>query len=302
VGVTDGVTVYMAGGLGNQLFMAAAAWEQAERLACPFFIDDSHMRATGTWNYALEPLGLPGQVLGRTSPWTSLRVSRNHVYPIPRSPRALAQRLHLEKDPAHFDASIGSIKRGAMLVGYFQSAKYFPHVAEKLADALVSVPASPEEQSYLGELSASPHITLHLRRGDYVSINPKRSLVASVDYAVASVRLMQRLGFDLPVRVFCDSPDLVRQELLNSGLKFEFVDESRLQSPFSVLKAMAVGRAMVMSNSTFSWWGAWLMERVHKESVPVIAPRPWNEQGSARADLIDQRWISLDARGQGRTL
>ena len=33
--ISDGICAYLQGGLGNQLFILAAAWEQAERLDCP---------------------------------------------------------------------------------------------------------------------------------------------------------------------------------------------------------------------------------------------------------------------------
>ncbi len=73
------------------------------------------------------------------------------------------------------------------------------------------------------------------------------------------------------------------------------VDDGALNI-WNTLKAMAAGTAMIMSNSSFSWWAATLM--AHQGSVPptIIGPRPWTASGTAKADLFEPEWISLDAR------
>jgi hypothetical protein len=50
-----------------------------------------------------------------------------------------------------------------------------------------------------------------------------------------------------------------------------------------------------MSNSSFSWWAAWLM-RQRDPSVRVIAPRPWTADGSSAHDLLYEDWISVGIR------
>lgn len=292
----DGITGYVAGGLGNQLFILAATWEQANRLGCPAYIDASHTRVAGTWDLALEGLTHPAIDLGTHSPWTSRRVSKNHVYPMPRNFSAVGNRIFFEKDPAIFDNRINNVRPGTTLVGYFQSEKYFPTIAPEFATALRNTSERPDETEYLAELNADARITLHLRRGDYLASGANAPLVASADYARRAIGLLRDLGLELPLRVFSDSPELVREELSDLGESFDFVDERRLHSGFSTIKAMAAGQAIITSNSSFSWWAAWLMQHERGHDTRIVTPRPWNESGSARADMIGHSWISLDAR------
>ncbi len=295
VRVHEGVTVYVAGGLGNQLFQLAAGWEQAARLGCSLYLDVSHTRVAGTWTYALGPLAHPGRVLDRReSPWTSRRFSSRHVYPVPRRIGAVQQRVRLERDAAVYDPEIDSIRSGTFLVGYFQSALYFSGIAAAFEVALREAGSDPDEEEYLQQLRDDPRTTLHLRRGDYLAA-PGQPLVASVDYAMRAANLLRDLGESRPLRVFSDSIDVVRGELDGRGLDIEFADESRLNGPFGTLRAMAAGRGMIMSNSTFSWWAAWLMRGADPQAR-IVAPRPWNESGSARADRGGRDWIGLDAR------
>jgi hypothetical protein len=51
-----------------------------------------------------------------------------------------------------------------------------------------------------------------------------------------------------------------------------------------------------MSNSSYSWWAAWLgSERGNMRHI--IAPRPWFEHASIEKDLLLPSWLTLDRRG-----
>jgi hypothetical protein len=290
----DGVTGYVMGGLGNQLFILAAAWEQAERLSVPLYLDTSHFRVGGTFRYGLDAIEHPGLALAPTeSPWRSVRINRERVLPLPRRPWGS---VFLERDGDAFQPSIGKIRPGTTLIGYFQSPKYFPTVRDRIGAAMLATSETPEEAARLREMLDSPAISLHLRRGDYLAVSVDRQFVASVAYAVRSVRLLRAMGLDLPVRVFSDSVDLVKEELRGVEGDFEFVEDDGVLGTWASLKAMSAGRAMVMSNSSFSWWGAELMRRRIGGEAPVVAPRPWTQTGTAKADLLDPDWITLDAR------
>lgn len=291
----DGVLAYIAGGLGNQLFILAAAWEQAERLGVPLYLDISHHAAKGSWAYGLDDLASPGLVLGEKSPWRTMTVPGGRVLPVPRDPRALT-RIYFEKDDARYDPAVNSIRPGTSMFGYFQSERYFSSIAEKVRSMILAAPESPAESDYLAKLGAEKRVTVHLRRGDYMLAPEDRRLVASTEYAIRARDLLRQLGVSHPLRVFSDSPDLVRSELKDADGDIEFMEDTNLLTPINTIKAMASGEAFVMSNSSFSWWAAWLMQGSKGAAARVISPRPWNETGTARADMLKKDWIGLDAR------
>lgn len=288
----DGITGYVAGGLGNQLFILGAAWEQARRLGCPLYLDRSHFGVQGTRGFELDAVASPAIVLGAADSWRSLRLNAERILPVP----SRFGRIFLERTPDAYMPQVERVRPGTTLVGYFQSPRYFATVEGAILDSITAQPESEVERALLAQMRAEPAVTLHLRRGDYLSVAADRQFIATVAYAVRSIRLLASLGIDLPIRVFSDSVDLVRSELSDVDADVRFVPEDAPLGIWATLKAMAAGHAMILSNSSFSWWAATLMRHTTSSDAPVIAPRPWTLGGTAKADLLGSDWITLDAR------
>lgn len=296
--IRDGITAYLQGGIGNQLFILAAAWAQARRLDVPLYIDASRFIAPDPLErpetrhpFTLRRYALPGTVIEESSPW--FRNSPRRPAPI-RVPGRRSWRL-----PVHryvglgYDASIEDIRPGTTLLGYFQSPRYFERVADEMAEMMSTVAPSEPEAPILARLEARPRTTLHVRRGDYLDpATRSHHGLAEPPYFRRAVALLKDLDRWSGGRVYSDSPDVVAEELADiDGLEF-VRDASALDEP-TTLRAMSAATAFVMSNSSFSWWAAWLLAR--RSDAPIIAPRPWVASGSAAADLLDPGWITLGA-------
>lgn len=134
-------------------------------------------------------------------------------------------------------------------------------------------------------------VMLHVRRGDYVS-NAKTLRVhgvCSIDYYRRAIGVArERLG---QPRFFVFSDDLAwSRENLPLGDDAVFV-EGNAEAPEMDIFLMAVCRAHVIANSSFSWWGAWLATT---DAPLVIAPDPWFDSPDVSAvDLIPASWQTL---------
>jgi hypothetical protein len=294
VDIRDGVCAYLQGGFGNQLFILVAAWQQSVRLDCPLYVDASRFIARDPldigpetpWPYQLESLTLPGQVLTTDSPWF-----RNS----PRRPRVVRSRRRsfpltvFSEDPKEF-AAINTIRPGTTIFGYFQSPHYFDGISDQVRSLVTSAALTPAERTAIGNAEADPRVTVHLRRGDYLGQQARdhHGLTESA-YVHRAIALLQRLLPDVSPRVFSDSPELAREELADMA-DAQFVDDDPAIGPLATIRCMAAGTGFIMSNSSFSWWSAWLNDRGDR---PVIAPRPWTASGSSASELLLPEWITL---------
>ena len=299
--ISDGICAYLQGGFGNQLFILAAAWEQAERLGCPLYVDTSRFLAGDPLERAketprvfeLEGVSNPGVVLGEDSPW--YRNSPRRPVAI-RQPGRHSHGLKVYRQPTlGYHADIDLVVPGTTLLGYFQSWRYFESVSNRLADSLTNASLDEEQKRALDEREPGDVITAHVRRGDYLTAAAAlHHGIASADYFARAISVLRTLrGADLRVQIYSDSPELVRSELAGVH-NVAFIDDTALGSLGTVL-AMSHGGAFAMSNSSFSWWAAWLMSRRNPDA-PVVAPRPWQADGQSGHDQLLPTWLTLDAR------
>jgi hypothetical protein len=277
---SDGITAYLSGGLGNQLFVYAAAWAQARRLDCPLYLDTSGYDESNRRRLEIDALDLPGIYFSEGS---SIGKPARH----PRLSRFLPRRgpdpdVFMERGPG-YDPRIELVRRGQTLYGYFQARAYFSSSESALAELL---PAPPQ---------SSASIAVHVRRGDYLIPAHASHGVATRAYFERAVPLMYEAYGELPLMVFTDSPELVQSEFEGLPYRFELATSAPETPPWDTVRLMARSRAIVMSNSSFSWWAGWLM-RQRDPAVRVIAPRPWVADGGSAHDLLYEDWISLGIR------
>lgn len=300
--ISDGICAYLQGGFGNQLFILAAAWEQAERLGCPLYVDASRFLAVDPLertkdtprDFELGQIAFPGLVLGEDSPW--YRNSPRRPAAIRRPGRGSA-RLQVYRQPSFlYHEEVERVTPGTTLLGYFQSWRYFDGIADRLADELTGAALSQSEAATLADFGGSDRITAHVRRGDYLTPAARvHHGIASAEYFARAIGLLRQLdGTDRTVRVFSDSPEIVQDELeAVDGL--DFVEDTAALGSVATVLAMSRGTAFAMSNSSFSWWAAWLLSRRAPEAT-IIAPRPWQADGQSGHDQLLPTWLTLDAR------
>lgn len=290
--ISDGICAYMVGGLGNQLLLLAAAWEQAARLGCPLYVDNSGY--TSQWASRapdLHGIDLPGVDITERSPWPWLLSGPQGLIPVTVG----RQQLHVFTERSFgYDPLINTCVPGTTITGFCQSPMYFPTVAGELAKRLLSAELLPAEADYVDAVTRDLRVTLHLRRGDYLSGETLHG-IAEIGYFRRAVRLHQRLHGASRYRVYSDSPETLDGEFQD----FPDVEISRpavSMRSIAVLRSMACANGFIMSNSTFSWWAAWLMT-IQDSQATVIAPRPWFSNGESASDLLLPDWITLDRRG-----
>jgi len=171
------------------------------------------------------------------------------------------------------------------IFGYFQTEKYFLHVANKVKeDFTFKEEIIHEVNDYLNQLKSNEIISIHIRRGDYLKY-PWHGC-CSLEYYEKALSLIDN---NIPVIIFSDDSEWCLQQKLFESDRF-YVSESNTN--YFDLCLMSMCNYHIIANSSFSWWGAWL-----SNSKCVYSPKLWfgpplKEQNDI-SDLIPDRWIQL---------
>jgi hypothetical protein len=286
------IVTKLVGGLGNQMFQYAVGRALALRRGAELRIDrrsfaEYKLHAYGLDCFRAEVQDAPPEALPALGGEGFVRRSIRRL--------GLGTRLRTYHEPDFaFHPEVLALPDDTYLEGYWQSERYFADVADAIrADFQVARPPSAENAQWLQMVASTPSVSLHVRRGDYVS-NATSSLVhgaCSIDYygrAIAWYR--ERLGEPV-FFVFSDDPAWVREHLPFGASRHHFVANNDASTNYEDLRLMAACRHHIIANSTFSWWGAWLNPSPDKQ---VVAPLRWfRTDAIPEQDVVPAVWVRL---------
>ncbi len=193
----------------------------------------------------------------------------------------------------HYDPNIALLGDNTLIDGYWQSPRYFEAIVPMLTDDFDIKPdPSPANQAYLEAIKSVPAVSLHVRRGDYVSSASTNSFhgTAGPDYYDAATKRIQAEVPKAHYFVFSDDVAWCKDNL-NLGKSVTFIEGNDGDKSYEDLRLMSACRHHIIANSSFSWWGAWLNPSPEKL---VIAPKQWfASQDINTGDLIPQDWTRI---------
>ena len=284
----------LSGGVGNQMFQYAAARALSLARGIPFKVDFDCPNKRAANRYMLGVFALhadfatPGDLRTRKPIWGL----RRRIY------RLLGvdpdYRLVREKRDFHFDPEFFAIPDGAYVSGYWQSERYFSDIAADIRrDFVFRDPPSRAYHPIVDSIrSCAAPVSLHVRRGDYVSVAATHDLHGTCTpeyYERAVAHIRTRVG-DPTFYVFSDDIAWARQNLRIDG-RAVFVGEGGPGPAHEDMRAMSLCAHHIIANSSFSWWGAWLGANAAKI---VVAPATWMaSERFTTPDLLPQAWAKL---------
>ena len=251
------------GRFGNQMFQYAAIKGIAKNIGVEYTIPPVVGREIQHHNYGL---------------FEAFKLSTN------KNVGWLATRDTLQEKQFHFDEEFfNSCQDEKNILGFFQTEKYFQNVEDDLRQDFVfhDEILNPCKEM-INSLDENP-IFLHVRRGDptltdrgfkwaYTECSSQHPPQPLEYYEKA----LEEFDPDVPVIVFSDSTDWVKEQEIFSGDRFliseptdKYPDGSYI--PYVDVCLMSLCSGAIIANSSLSWWGAWLQNGKGK----VIAPKMW---------------------------
>lgn len=319
------VIVRLLGGLGNQLFQAAAAdFVAGERrvLLLTGVGDNSSEVSRGSdlegltlperFEYVAQgqaglppiskgmlDLGISVGVRSGTVPGASLARAVLQGFFSRRLSMASGTRVRFEMGSGTGYTNI-SHDTGEQLVlsGYFQSSKYAFHFRQLAVNGYLRPRFDPDWIQRFERLAVLERpLVVHVRLGDYVG----HSLFGTVGkdyYRRAYKEISAKCDFRR-IWIFSDEPSRAQSQLpdcINQQMPRLIAAPRERIHPTSTLFVLSLGAGYILTNSTFGYWGAMLNV---KDSPPVFVPRPWFIGFHDETDLIPANWHQMDRVAAG---
>jgi len=280
------LTVEIAGGLGNQLFMFYAGLYFQEKYQREVTFDTSDLSRI----QELHP-GADIQTLGLLDEYLATTRSSASSYKVDRVISGLKRFATGNSQSGTFSSEeIGYIDPDLIpfevnrIRGYFQSWVYFASLSKKPILSLENL--SNPSRWLLDKIERAQRenvLSLHVRRGDYALPKNRMNGILSMSYYKEA--LINAGDYDA-IWVFTDSPNEVEDEFLQLGHPFKTIIPPKSSDPVESLLLMAATKKIVISNSTFSWWSAMLAG----DAAAVYAPSKWYELREDPSKLIPDDW------------
>jgi len=265
----------LAGGLGNQMFQIATAYALSRKMGVDFAI-----------NYELPHTCIQGytpkkykDTLFRNIPTTTYVPKGNYSEPF----------FHFK------DIECGD---DTLLSGYFQSEKYFLEYGDDVKQLFYFDESDKEKWNKIVEkIPINSIIGCHVRRGDYTHYEHIHPCMSKMYYDLA-IQYFERnntiITGDIPtdnVVICSDDWYTLNSENIFTDYPYRKHYSTQGSTELQDLYTMAQCPKLVMSNSSFSWWAAFL-GRSHNS---VVAPKLWfGKQGPQDyQDIYNPFWFTI---------
>ncbi len=230
------------GRLGNQMFQYAALRGIAEKHGYDFIIPESNFQDEWSDHQLFDVFDLPNlKHKGR-----------------------VADRFIQERQFNYDPELVEQCPDDVSLYGYFQSEKYFSHIADSIKEDFTfnsDVVRNCEE--VMGGLD-NP-ISLHVRRTDYVEKSQDHPPCSLEYYKEA----LSKFDTSRNVVIFSDDVKWCKEQEI---FKPDRILVSETDNNVYDMCMMTMCSDYIIANSSFSWWGAWLSRNPNPQ---VIAPNRW---------------------------
>lgn len=287
----------LTGGLGNQMFQYAAGRALADRLGTSLSLDLSSLRSRRK-SMTARAYGLDSfhTAAGLLEPEELLLPKLAHRLP---SLVGRINRIQVLKEPTlDYTPSFFSSSTETLLVGYWQSYRYFSSIAEKLfIEFQPRTSLCSENSAFAKMLVNNEHsLGLHVRRGDYVGLPSASHFHGSLNetYYKDAIQLANLHNEKLNIFIFSDDIEWCRTHLRGLG-NVEFAPSPVNAQPWEDMMLMGLCRGNIIANSSYSWWSAWLADmRYGVDKRLVVAPKRWfAHQIFCAADRFPVHWTLI---------
>lgn len=173
--------------------------------------------------------------------------------------------------------------------GLWQNSRYAEAVREQLfKDFVFKLPPTGAYKDYEDALlNNSDTVAIHIRRGDYLSPQYANwNIFQDYSYFFKSIEYLKKEYNAKTFFIFSDDMKFCKETFI--GKEYVFVDANTGSNSYLDMYLMTLASHNIISNSSFSWWAAFLK----KQDGVVIAPKYWTARTKVEtANFSPSNWM-----------
>jgi len=305
------VSIFLTGGIGNQLFQLAAALELSKGKNVYIHDKIGRPRINELGRPEIESFLLPAPVIikrvFRKNSFISKVIGFNlrsgfkptkfekNIKPLITIVSNLIFSIYfgfktkvVKSSSLGFDEEVKYIKSNTLLVGYFQTGNYIDRLGiEKFV--IFKTKRTTEVEKYFELSKIETPLVVHVRLGDYA--NEDELGILSDSYYHSSLKEIwdeNRFG---SIWLFSDQPELAIERIPSCLVNKVRVIKPDGLSSVETLEIMTFGSGYIIANSSFSWWGAYLRKF---DNAVVCRPYPWFKGVGEPKDITPTNWMRVN--------
>ena len=173
--------------------------------------------------------------------------------------------------------------------GFWQSIRYFERIKPMLQHVFLHPEPNEYNRRLIKQLMSCDSVGVHIRRGDYLS-EPEFSNICNADYYRKAIETILDDGVRHSFFVFSNDMDWSKNNIepLIGDNDIYYVKGNKGNESCWDMFLMTYCKDLIIANSSFSWWGAFLNKQVKR----VIAPDPWLNR-DCEIDVYDKSWVRI---------
>ena len=299
------VKVMLRGGLGNQLFQYGAGLALAKNVGARLLLDASLLpdamrthAGISRWPAQIGEFRHHGLLQESSFNSPSIARLRSIALQLERSigdktPAALARFGRFSNDQNAVKDHFLALRGNRILINsYCNSSSYFLENDVEIRDSIRNLRDPSENYRRLAEEASTLRpLAVHIRLGDYRNLS---HIYGPFDpeYVREAINVQFALAGERPIWLFSDDPNLALKLTDQIGHSLQTHPLLDKVSALETMLIMSKCNGLVASNSSFSWWAAYLSESLESK---VIFPRPFFALSGPEEpkDWLLRQWIQV---------
>jgi hypothetical protein len=260
----------LTGGLGNQMFQYAFGRAISAKIKASLKLHFTNALFNTQRSYELDVFNISATIataadLQKFSIIRNRFVNRLLFLLDDRFGIQFNKHIVTQRYPYSYDSDYLSVKDESYIQGYWADERYFKEVEDIIRkEFTLKEKLDKRNQEILKQIRLSTSVSIHVRRGDYVTNKTNAFKFIGFDYYANSIKKIKSMVSDPVFFIFSDDIAWCKENLKQTLDKAYFVDWNNGRESYKDIVLMSACKHNIIANSTFSWWGGWLNQNKNK--------------------------------------